>query len=326
MVACAAFTPSIAHADGAAPATASALEREQATTLFVRAKEQFDQKNFKEAIEGFRASLAVINSPNTRLYIGRCLRELGNAQQAYVEFGRVANEAREAAASDGRYTLTADEATQERDAVAPFLGFVTIELRGADDSIKLRVSGQEMGTLASRDPLPVTPGAIEIVVERDGVPVARRGLSMTAGEHVSLAIDVPPRPPAPPPSVHKEPPPREDQTPKTLRTLSFVAGGIGIAGLATFAIAGAVTKSTYDDLDTRCGGSRCLQDSSDDISRGVTTQTIANVGLVVGAVGIVGGVTLFLLSTKGDNKKTASVPSTLTLAATGNGALLRGQF
>lgn len=315
-----------ARADGAAPAAATPLEREQAQSLFLRAKEQFDQARFHDALSGFRASLAVVNSPNTRLYVGRCLRELGEPLQAYLEFGRVASEAREAAAGDGRYTLTADEAAQERDATATQLAFVTVELRGADEATVLRVGGQAVRAEALADAIPVGPGEIAIVVERDGAPVARRGLTLGAGERMELSIDVPPRPPAPPapPAALTTAPPPPDATARTLRTLAIVSGGVGVVGLATFAVAGAITKSNYDDLESRCGPGPCADDVSRDVSRGVTTQTVANVGLVVGAVGGVAGITLFALHARAANRSSAA--TSLSLIASGNGAILRGRW
>jgi len=314
-----------AYADGAAPATASPLEREQAQTLFLRGKERFDQKSFREALESFRASLAAVNSPNTRLYVARCLRESGDPVGAYVEFGRVATEAREAAATDGRYKLTAEEASSERDAVQPELGFVAIQLNGADESTHLRVAGQPVRSPLSRatqgaapEPFPVLPGNVEIVVERDGAAVAHRSVKVARGARESVQIDVPPPPPAPLAPLSPEP----HDNRQTLRTISYVAGGVGVAGLATFAIAGLMAKSTYDDLDSRCGGTHCTQDVKNDISHGTTTQTIANVGLVVGAVGLATGITLFTLSVVGQGKKDSQ--TALTVTTTGNGIALRG--
>jgi len=306
-----------AHADGVAPAAASPLEREQAQTLFLRGKASFEQKAFREALESFRASLAVVNSPNTRLYVGRCLRDSGDPLGAYVEFGRTATEAREAAATDGRYKLTADEAVAERDGVQPELGFVTIRLNGADAATHLRVSGHPVrspSSSPSSEPWPVMPGAVEVLVERDGVTVARRTVNVARGGRESIQVDVPPPPPA---SVATGPRESHDGG-RTLRTLSFVAGGVGVAGFATFAIFGAMAKSTYDDLNTRCGGTHCaggMSGVSDDISHGSTKQTVANVGLVVGAVGVVTGITLFAI---GQSKRQ------VMLVPTGNGVALRG--
>jgi hypothetical protein len=75
-----------------------------------------------------------------------------------------------------------------------------------------------------------------------------------------------------------------------------VAGGVGAAGLVTFAVAGLMAHSTYDDLNSACKGGPCPPDKSGEISSGKTQQAIANVGLVVGLAGVATGATLFVLS------------------------------
>ncbi|WP_394820907.1 hypothetical protein [Pendulispora albinea] len=319
---------SSAYADGVAPAAASPLEREQAQSLFLRGKERFDQKAFREALEAFRASLGVVNSPNTRLYVGRCLHETGDPLGAYVEFGRAAIEAREAAATDGRYKLTADEAAAERDGVQSELGFVTVRLNGADAATQLRIAGHRVRAPLSRgaaggagdtnaEAWPVLPGTVEVVVERDGADISRRTIKVARGARETVQIDVPP-PPSP-----KAPARAAGGDDRTFRTLSLIAGGVGLAGMATFTVAGLQAKSTFDDLDMRCNGTRCREDVSSDISHGTTMQTIANVGLVVGVVGIAAGVTLFVV---GESKRSSSSSSraALSVITTGNGIAVRG--
>ena len=45
----------------------------------------YDAKHYAEALTAFRASHDVVKSPNTRLMIARCLRELGRLGEAYAE-------------------------------------------------------------------------------------------------------------------------------------------------------------------------------------------------------------------------------------------------
>ncbi|MBV9948615.1 MAG: hypothetical protein JOZ69_17335 [Myxococcales bacterium] len=78
---------------------------------------------------------------------------------------------------------------------------------------------------------------------------------------------------------------------------AFVAGGIAVAGLATFAAFGLMARSTYDDLNGACAGGPCPASKSDEISSGRMQQTVANIGLAVGIVGAGGAAILFLLPT-----------------------------
>jgi len=69
-----------------------------------------------------------------------------------------------------------------------------------------------------------------------------------------------------------------------------------VAGLATFAVFGALANAKYGDLDAACGGGPCPPARRDDIDAGKRDQTIANVGLAVGLIGAAGAVTLFVIS------------------------------
>lgn len=81
-----------------------------------------------------------------------------------------------------------------------------------------------------------------------------------------------------------------------MRLGAYIAGGVGVLGLATFAVSGAMASSTYNDLNHTCGNGPCPSSKSGEISSGRTQETLANVGLVVGALGVGAGVTLFVLS------------------------------
>jgi hypothetical protein len=81
-----------------------------------------------------------------------------------------------------------------------------------------------------------------------------------------------------------------------LRTAGFVVAGVGVVGLAAFGIAGSMAKSEFDRLEDECGGERCSDPKyADNVDSGKRLQTIANIGLIVGAVGLVAGGTMIFL-------------------------------
>jgi hypothetical protein len=109
-----------------------------------------------------------------------------------------------------------------------------------------------------------------------------------------------------------------------LRTAGYVAGGVGIVGLALFFIAGLSAKSAYDRLDEACGGSPCAGDShQSDIDAGRMWQTAANIGLATGLVGVGTGVTLIVLGNPGALDKRDASPTT---SATGAIITYGGRF
>jgi hypothetical protein len=109
-----------------------------------------------------------------------------------------------------------------------------------------------------------------------------------------------------------------------------VAGGIALAGLATFTVAGLLANGTYSDLEQECGGERpCGPGRENDIKTGKTQQTIANVGFVFFVVGAVGAVTLWVLSSPSKSTTTARASSsrpTAKVVARGSFLGLEGSF
>ena len=89
-----------------------------------------------------------------------------------------------------------------------------------------------------------------------------------------------------------------------LRTAGYVAGGVGLVGLALFAIAGLGAKSAYDKLEADCGQTPCTDEAHrSDIEGGRMMQTAANIGLAAGLVGLGVGATLLVLGNQSSTDK-----------------------
>jgi hypothetical protein len=315
-----------ARADGVAPVAATAVQREQAQAKFKRGRDLLVKKQYAEALAEFRASHDIVSSPNARLEIARCLREMGKLVAAYAEFGRTAIEAKEMLAQDSRYQGAYDSATTERAEIEPKLGFVTLTIPNATDQTTVAIDGEEIRRAAWSEPAPVAPSNSEIVVTTPGHTPVKRTVALAAGQKEALSIDAlsgdatdaaPAAAPAPEASASSGP---------SLRTWAYVAGGVGAAGLLTFTIGGLMARSTYDDLNNSCHGGPCTADKNGEISSGKTQQTIANVGLAVGIIGVAAGVTLFVLSMP-KSSEPAAAPAPTTAVVVGPGwAGLRGQW
>jgi hypothetical protein len=283
-----------ARAAGADPAMATPVQREQAQARFLRGKQLFQQKKYDEALIELKASLDIVASPNTRLQMARTLRALNRLVEAYVELGRVIAEAKEQAVSDARYEKADTAARVERKELEPQLGFVTLSVQNARDETTVHIAKESLSAAAWSEPAPVMPGPTEIVVETPGHAAVRTSVVLRAGEKKRVSIDA-----GASGAVEIKPIGASSETSEgsssALRPLAYVAGGIGVAGLATFTIAGLSAKSTYNDLQSTCRGP-CPPDKSSEISSGRSKQTIANVGLALGIAGVVAGATLFVIS------------------------------
>lgn len=316
-----------ALAAGVTPTAATKEQKESAQSHFLRGKELFGQNKFDAALAEFTASLDVVSSPNTRLYLARCLREMNKPVQAYAEFGRTASEARDLAKSDSRYEKAAEAAEQDQKALEPKIGLVSVSVQRANASTTLRVGGEEVRRDAWDKPIAVNPGSAEIVAETPGRPAAKKSVNVAAGAKESVTVDA--NAEAPAQAAAPETKPVEVRTPSDragLRPYAYVAGGVALAGLATFTIAGLLSNGTYSDLEQACGGERaCPPGHEDDISTGKTQQTIANVGLVFFVLGTAGAVTLWVLSSP-SKSTTAATATTAKVVTRGNFVGLEGSF
>src|SRR5262245_41999969 len=92
-VAVLAAAPLMIAGSGSASAQPSAAETQRATTLFVKGTDLLKLKKYPQALEQFKQSYALVPSPNSHLYIARCLKFMGQTRAAYVEYDKVYEEA-----------------------------------------------------------------------------------------------------------------------------------------------------------------------------------------------------------------------------------------
>jgi hypothetical protein len=311
-------TASIARADGVLPAEASPVQREQAQSRFLRGKDLMAKQSYDLALAEFRASHDIVASPNTRLEVARCLLAMGRLVDAYAELGRTSVEAKELEAEDNRYERAYQAATAERNELQPKLGFVTLTIDNPTDATRVVVGGEEIRRAAWTEPAPVVAGTTEIVVSTPGHADVTRSVTLAAGASTALTVDAQSgAPDAQAPAVTTQPPSIPPPHPNHLRTYAYVAGGVGAAGLLTFAILGAMAHSDYSDLQSACGGGPCPASKSDEISSGKTKQTVANVGLAVGIAGAAVGATLFVISLKQGSANDRPAPSAAIVVGPG---------
>jgi hypothetical protein len=200
-----------------------------------------------------------------------------------------------------------------------------IQLAGAPKGVTVRVGERNLELSNLDQPFAVAPGTITVEAVAPGGETVSRTISLVAGSRA--AVELPFGAPAStePPSTTAEPvaEPIRVAAGSSLRPWAYVAGGVGVAGFATFAIFGVLDNSKFNDLEKSCVGGRCRPEQQDTIDSGRRYQTIANVGLVAGAVGVGAGVVLFLLSS-GDEEPPST--SGIRIAPGPGSATLAGWF
>jgi len=307
-------------AAGVSVEQATAEQKTAAQTKFGTGMAAFEKKQFDAALTAFRESYNIVASPNSHLMVARSLRELGKLAESAAEYEGVLAEAK----TDKKYAETLKSAETEYGELKPKLGFVTVQLQNAGPDASVEIGGKAVDASKLGGPIAVDPGTVNVVVKSSKGEQTKTA-TVAAGATESLTIDL-----APPPPV--APPPTQDSGVKVdsrkfgMRQWAYVAGGVGAAGLLTFGVFGLMNNAKHSDLEDACPGGRCPADRESDIDSGKTYQTVANVGLGLGIVGLGTGAVLYVLSSK---KKPQEQPraSTVPQVMVGPGSfMVRGQF
>lgn len=319
------FAPSAVHAAGVSPGKATAVQREQAQSRFIKGRSLYTAKKYDAALAELNASLDIVASPNTRLYIGRCLRDMGRTVPAYVELGRAAVEANELVHEDVRYEQAAIAARDERAQLEPKIGFVEVTVDHAGPDTTLRMSGDEVRRGGWSEPVPVPPGDVAVVVETPGHAPITQTVTIKAGERKAMSLDAGAAESVEPANTaNATGDTKSEGLRKMARPLAFASAGVAVAGLATFIVGGLMANSTYSDLERACGSGPCPPGREGDISAGQTQQTLANVGLGVFAVFGAASTTLFVISSR--NARSPAEGATARLGAGPTYLSVRGTF
>ena len=313
--------PSVARAEGKPVALATEDDEKAARDAFVAAKAHYDAKRWEQALDGFRASYDIVKSPNSHLMIGRVLTELDRPATAYDELTVTIWEAEQASqlgrayADKYRRTLTT-----ARSLVADLrskIGLVRITIEGSEDvppGSTLTVNGRSVASVAGE--IAVRGGVVNVELSTpDGVKTATGDVK--AGGKTSIVIARPASPSTPTPVEPGEPAPQPTPDDNPYLVPAWVAAGVGVAGFVVFGVFGALTASTFDDLEAQCPGARCDPNKESDIDDGRAYQVTANVGLTVGALGAAVAVTLFVLGATDGEEAAWLVPTTDGIAVGG---------
>ena len=340
------FTPLVAatllislptRAAGVSVADATSTQHKSADKKLAEGKKLFKAGQFEKAIEAFEVAHEIVANPEAYLMTARAHQNLGELVKARADYMAAIEEGEPAVQHNGKYRDTLQAARKELKELEGVLARITITLHHAPSGAKVAIDGEPLDSSRLGEPILLPPGAVEVTATSpDGREVRSRKLTLTAGQDakVDLAFTRDDADDVPPTIVEEgaEAPPPTEAAPAPSsgggkRTAAFIAGGVGVAGLATFAVFGAMSNSKYNSLDKACTGSVCPPNRQDDIDAGKRDQMLANIALAVGAVGVGASATLFLLASgdsKADAKDTSSASVKLGI---GFGSIhVRGRF
>lgn len=304
--------------------SATDADKAKASTHYTQGMASFQAGDTAGALAEFELSYQAVKSPNSHLMVAKALIDLGRYVEAHRALTETIAEAERAEASDPKYAPTKAAAREELVRVDAQVVKLKLTLSGVQASASVRVNDAEYGPDELTQPIVVAPGQLTLTLIDGGENVATQTLEGRAGETLNLSLAPTPEPEAEgtnaaaapmAASAEKRPFPHR-------RTTAYVAGGIGVVGALSFGVFGLLNHAKYSDVEEQCADTLCSDDVRDDAERGHTYQTIANVGLIVGVVGL--GTAVALVLTESDSRA-ARQPN--TRVAVGPGTIqLQGTF
>jgi hypothetical protein len=298
------------RAEPAATANAPAKDDK---ARFAEAVRLYKAGDFSSALPQFEALASETGSPNARLYVGYCYAGLDRPADAYAAFELAARSAGE----DARYADTRTAALSELSNLTLRVARLVVSPVEQPPGLVVKVDGVvlEPGAFDTHRVLPAGDHHVEATATGHA-PIVR-DVHVEGGETKTVTLFFPK-------NDANAAGPGASSAPRTsdgsgLRTAGFVAAGVGGAGLVAFVIGGLEAKKTHDALEHECGVTPCTDTAHQrDVDRGKSWQTVANVGLVVGGIGVAASATLLYF---GYRKGDASV----SVTPVAGGALLHGE-
>ncbi|MBX3209780.1 MAG: hypothetical protein KF764_32400 [Labilithrix sp.] len=305
-----------------------------AEALFVEAKKLAAQKKYAEACPKFAESNRLDRGAGTLIHLGDCYEKNKQTASAWATY----KEASSAAQALGRKDWE-KLAAQRANALEPKLARLTIKV-DKDNPDKLEVSrdGTSVAQASFGVPIPVDVGQHAVEASAPGhKPFSTSATVSKDGETVEVSVprlepEVAPAttPPEAPKPVTPPPPPREDGDGGGQRTLGFIIGGIGVAGLAAGAVTGLMAMGKSSDAKATCpnDGPCASRDAVDASESARTLGLVSTIAFVAGGVGLAAGAALVFTAPKeGDSAaRSARVRVAPNAGPTGGGVTVLGVF
>ncbi len=284
----------------------------QAQLRFARGREFITANNHAAALTEFRAANALLASPNTRLYIARCLQGLGRSSEAFLEFQRAAAEAADRAQSEPRYAATRDNARTEMEQLRSRIGTLNVHVPHPPEGLQVFIGDVAVSAGGYDLPVPTDPGQHVIRATAPGMIAYSRTATVTATQNTDVIVELQRDPNATVATANNTannnttttnannttstaPQTRRVVEGGAVRIVGVVVAGVGLGGMGAFAAFGNLAQARYNALRDACGVNPCDPSINDQIDEGASYQRYANIGLGVGLTSLAAGITMIIV-------------------------------
>lgn len=285
VLACALAPSSRAEAQKRDPVAAEALFREGRAAAA--------KQDWPAACAKFEESLRLDPAVGTTFNLADCHEHVGKLASASLLFERVVGEL---PAGDDRLPVAKSRVA----ALAKRVPRLTLRLgEGAPPGSTVRRDDVELGAASLGTALPIDPGKHTIAIKAPGRRT--RTITVDVGEGERKEVEVLPGAEG------------EDEGASSSgigkRTIGFIVGGVGVAGLVTGLATGIVVIGKKSTADEHCPAKRCDPTGYDAVQAGRTLGPVTTAMLVVGLVGVGVGVTLVAIGDEKSKTEAALVPT-----------------
>jgi hypothetical protein len=300
-----------------------------AEAAFREGRKAVQAGDWPTACAKFAESERLEPAPGTLLNLADCEDHTGKLVSAHEHFGVAASGFPR---GDNRRTLALAREAQLDKRIAR----LTLRMApNAPPGAVVRKGDVPLAASALGSPMLVDPGTVSLVVAAAGHADRAYTLTLHEGDQVEQTLDAGDVSTAaalvPPPGALAGPPPDaapaaaplpSPSTGSGRRTLGFVLGGIGVAGLAAGAVTGLLALDRASTVKDHCTGQACDPQGLDAASQGKWLAPTSTVAFIAGGVLVAaGGYFVFF-----GGRRSSSVALAPAIGPQAGGATLVGSF
>lgn len=321
----------------------SSSDQAAAEALFNQGRNLMAAGQYSTACPKFVESERLDPAPGTLLNLATCYEKNGQIASAWVTFKEAATAARKADQPE-RARMAHDKVA----ALEPNLPTLTIVVPPAADrpDLQIRRDGEIVGRPEWGTPIPVDPGTHSVEATGPGLKTWQSSAAI-GGPSVKASVEVPVLEPAPPaepapgepkPSQFISPVPPAPNTEgvggvkasappgSTQRAIAWVAGGLGLAGIAAGGIFGGIALSDKTTAGSHCVGSGvCDQNGFNSLRNARQAAAASDIAFAAGGALLVTGLVLYVTAPR-PRSPTATIAVAPVWLESGAAGLLRASF
>jgi len=274
----------------------SQADRTTARALALEGHTALQNRDYEAAVDRFTRADSLVHAPTLVVDLARALQGLGRLVEAHEKYELVLREGVNES-SPKSWLRALEDAKREVEALKPRLAWIRIVLTEPTEAT-VTLDGAKVPAGAIGVKRAADPGSPVVRVTAEGYEPYEQTLTIASGEEKAVEVALKKLPEVE--AASTEAAPTDTTAPasasKGRKVLTYIALGVGGAGLVAGSVTGALALGKRSDLSSQCPRSECPPSAAQSLNDYRLFGTISGVGFVVGAIGIGTGLVLLLTS------------------------------